>query len=225
MEQMLIILLSAILVNNFVLVKFLGICSFLGVSKTLDSSLGMSYAVIFVMVLCTAVTYPIQVYLLDPMGIGYLQTIVFILVIAALVQLVEIAMKKYMQPLYKALGVYLPLITTNCAVLGVAILNINESYTFFQSIMNSLGAGLGYMLAMVLFSKRALSGSRAFASTMPSHPPAASTMLDQPGAPVTISRFRRARISGSSRRFLSASRPPSCAQVGIAASRPVPPAV
>jgi len=152
MEQMLIILLSAILVNNFVLVQFLGICSFLGVSKTMDSSLGMSYAVIFVMVLCTAVTYPIQVYLLEPLGIGYLQTIVFILVIAALVQLVEIAMKKYMQPLYKALGVYLPLITTNCAVLGVAILNIDESYTFTQSLVNSLGAGLGYMLAMVLFS-------------------------------------------------------------------------
>lgn len=152
MEQMLIILLSAILVNNFVLVQFLGICSFLGVSKTMSSSLGMSYAVIFVMVLCTAVTYPIQVYLLEPMGIGYLQTIVFILVIAALVQLVEITMKKYMTPLYKALGVYLPLITTNCAVLGVAILNIDESYTFIQSLVNSLGAGLGYMLAMVLFS-------------------------------------------------------------------------
>ena len=152
MEQMLIILFSAILVNNFVLVKFLGICPFLGVSKKLDSSVGMSFAVIFVMVLATAVTYPIQMGLLVPAGIGYLQTIVFILVIASLVQLVEIVMKKNMPALHKALGVYLPLITTNCAVLGVTILNIDEKYTFIQSLINSLGAGLGFMLALVIFS-------------------------------------------------------------------------
>lgn len=152
MEQMLIILFSAILVNNFVLVKFLGICPFLGVSKKLDSAVGMSLAVIFVMVLATAVTYPIQMGLLAPLGIGYLQTIVFILVIAALVQLVEIVMKKNMPALHRALGVYLPLITTNCAVLGVTILNIDESYTFIQSLINSFGAGVGFMLALVLFS-------------------------------------------------------------------------
>jgi len=152
MEQMLIILFSAILVNNFVLVKFLGICPFLGVSKKLDSAVGMSFAVIFVMVLATAVTYPIQMGLLEPLGIGYLQTIVFILVIASLVQLVEIVMKKNMPALHKALGVYLPLITTNCAVLGVTILNIDEKYTFIQSLVNSFGAGVGFMLALVLFS-------------------------------------------------------------------------
>lgn len=152
MQEMLIIILSAILVNNFVLVKFLGICPFLGVSKKLDSAVGMSLAVIFVMVLATAVTYPIYMGLLEPLKIGYLQTIVFILVIAFLVQLVEIALKKYVPSLHKSLGVYLPLITTNCAVLGVAILNIDESYTFIQSLVNSFGAGVGFLLAMVLFS-------------------------------------------------------------------------
>ncbi len=151
MKEMLIILLSAILVDNFVLKKFLGICPFLGVSKKLDSALGMSIAVTFVMVLATAVTYPIHMGLLVPNGFGYLQTIVFILVIAALVQLVEIVLKKYIPALYKALGIYLPLITTNCAVLGVTILNIDNEYTFAQSLVNSLGAGLGFMLAMVLF--------------------------------------------------------------------------
>jgi electron transport complex protein RnfA len=152
MQEMLIIILSAILVNNFVLVKFLGICPFLGVSKKLDSAVGMSLAVIFVMVLATAVTYPIYMGLLEPLKIGYLQTIVFILVIAFLVQLVEIALKKYVPALHKSLGVYLPLITTNCAVLGVAILNIDESYTFIQSLVNSFGAGVGFLLALVLFS-------------------------------------------------------------------------
>ena len=151
MKEMIIILMSAILVNNFVLVKFLGICPFLGVSKKLDSAVGMSAAVIFVMVLATAVTYPIMG-LLIKLNIDYLQTIVFILVIAALVQLVEIAMKRYVPALHKSLGVYLPLITTNCAVLGVCILNIDESYTYAQSLINSFGAGLGFMLAMVLFS-------------------------------------------------------------------------
>lgn len=151
---------TMILVDNYVLVKFLGICPFLGVSKKLDSAFGMSCAVTFVMTLATAVTWPIQHFLLTPMGpdgnlkwdLGYLQTIVFILVIAVLVQLVEIAMKKYMPPLHKALGVYLPLITTNCAVLGVTVLNVNNGYTFWESIVCALGAGLGFMLAMVIFS-------------------------------------------------------------------------
>ncbi|NLP30770.1 MAG: RnfABCDGE type electron transport complex subunit A [Clostridiales bacterium] len=152
MKEMVIILFSAILVNNFVLVRFLGICPFLGVSRKLDSAVGMSFAVIFVMVLATIVTFPIYMGLLIPLGIEYLQTIVFILVIAALVQLVETTLKKNMPALYKSLGVYLPLITTNCAVLGVTILNIDESYTFIQSIVNALGAGIGFLLAMVLFA-------------------------------------------------------------------------
>ncbi len=152
MKEMAIILLSAILVENFVLKRFLGICPFLGVSKKLDSAFGMSVAVTFVMVLSTAVTYPIYAGILEPSGYGYLQTIVFILVIAALVQLVEIVLKRHIPALYKSLGIYLPLITTNCAVLGVTLLNFENGYTFAQSIVNSLGAGLGFMLAMVLFS-------------------------------------------------------------------------
>ena len=146
------ILLAAILTNNFVLSKYLGICPFLGVSKKLDTAVGMSAAVIFVMVLATAVTWPIQTFLLDPNGLGYLQTIVFILIIAALVQFVEIFLKKYMVSLYSALGIYLPLITTNCAVLGVTVLNIDEGYNFVESIVNSIGAGLGFMLAMAIFA-------------------------------------------------------------------------
>ena len=145
------ILLAAILTNNFILSKFLGICPFLGVSKKLDTAVGMSAAVIFVMLIATAVTWPIQTYLLTPNDLDYLQTIVFILVIAALVQFVEIFLKKYMVGLYNSLGVYLPLITTNCAVLGVTVLNITEGYNFVQSMFNSLGGGLGFMLAMVLF--------------------------------------------------------------------------
>lgn len=143
---------SMILVNNYVLVQFLGICPFLGVSKKLDSAVGMGVAVTFVMVLATAVTWPIQIYILDRFGIGYLQTVVFILIIAALVQLVEMTLKKYMPPLYSSLGVYLPLITTNCAVLGVAIMNIDEGYNYVESIVCSLGAGIGFLLAMVLFA-------------------------------------------------------------------------
>lgn len=146
------ILLAAILTNNYILSKFLGICSFLGVSKKLDTAVGMSAAVIFVMLIATAVTWPIQTFLLTPNDLDYLQTIVFILVIAALVQFVEIVMKKYMVGLYNALGIYLPLITTNCAVLGVAVLNIDEGYNFVQSMFNSFGAGLGFMLAMVMFA-------------------------------------------------------------------------
>lgn len=150
--HLLSIVVGAMLVNNYVLSKFLGICPFLGVSKKLDSACGMSLAVIFVMALATAVTWPIQTYVLDPNDLGYLQTVVFILVIAALVQLVEIALKKYVPALHKSLGIYLPLITTNCAVLGVTILNIDEGYNFIDSMTNSIGSGLGFMLAMVLFA-------------------------------------------------------------------------
>ena len=152
MTKLIIILLSAVFINNYVLSRFLGICPFLGVSKKLDSATGMSLAVIFVMLMATAATYPIQVYLLTPNGLGYLQTIVFILVIAALVQLVEIVLKRYIPSLHKSLGVYLPLITTNCAVLGVTILNIDDGYTFLEAMVNSLGSGLGFFLAMVMFS-------------------------------------------------------------------------
>lgn len=149
---MLIILFSAILVDNFVLSKFLGICSFLGVSKNLNTAMGMSGAVILVMLISTALTWPIQYYLLEPLHISYLQTLVFILVIAALVQMAEMIIKKQMPSLYKALGIYLPLITTNCAVLGVAILNITKSYNFLESMVNSLGGGLGFTLALFMFS-------------------------------------------------------------------------
>ena len=152
MKEMIVILLSAILTQNFVLSKSLGICPFLGVSKKLDSAVGMSLAVTFVMVLATAATWPIQTYLLDQYDLGYMQTIVFILVIAALVQLVEMILKKFIPPLYESLGIYLPLITTNCAVLGVAVLNIDEKYGFGQSMVNALGAGIGFLLAMVLFA-------------------------------------------------------------------------
>ena len=151
-KGLIVILMTSVLVNNYVLSKFLGICPFLGVSKKLDQAVGMSAAVIFVMLMATAATWPIQAYLLDPNGFGYLQTVVFILVIAALVQLVEIVLKKYIPALHKSLGVYLPLITTNCAVLGVCIANIDEAYDFVEAMVNALGTGLGFMLAMVLFS-------------------------------------------------------------------------
>ena len=151
-RALIIILMSAVLVNNYVLRQILGVCPFLGVSKDLRNATGMSVAVIFVMLLATAVTWPIQAFLLNPNGLGYLQTIVFILVIAALVQLVEIALKKYIPALYTALGVYLPLITTNCAVLGVTIANINKGYSFVEAMVNSFGSGLGFLLAMVIFS-------------------------------------------------------------------------
>ena len=150
-KGLLSILLTAILTQNFVLSQFLGICPFLGVSKKLNTAVGMSAAVIFVMALSTAVTYPIN-QLLVRCDLAYLQTIVFILVIAALVQFVEIVLKKYMPALYSALGIYLPLITTNCAVLGVVLLNIDKGYGFAESIFNSVGAGLGFMLAMVMFA-------------------------------------------------------------------------
>ena len=145
------ILVGIILVNNYVLAQFLGICPFLGVSKKLDSAVGMGVAVIFVMVLATAATWPIM-QLLNQWEIGYLQTIVFILIIAALVQFVEMVLKKFIPALHKSLGVYLPLITTNCAVLGVCISNIDAGYNYIESLVNSAGAGIGFLLAMVIFS-------------------------------------------------------------------------
>ncbi|MBR2614774.1 MAG: electron transport complex protein RnfA [Clostridia bacterium] len=151
-KSLVVILLSAVFVNNYVLSRFLGICPFLGVSKKLNQSTGMGIAVIIVMLLATAVTWPIQHFVLDKLGLGYMQTIVFILVIAALVQMLELILKKVSPSLHQGLGVYLPLITTNCAVLGVAINNILDGYNFLESMVNSLGVGLGFLLAMVLFS-------------------------------------------------------------------------
>ena len=152
MKEFLMILLSSVLINNYVLSRFLGICPFLGVSKKLNQAVGMGIAVTFVMILATLVTWPIQIYILNPLGLGYMQTIVFILVIAALVQFVEIVLKRYIPGLHKSLGVYLPLITTNCAVLGVTINNITDEFNFLESIVSSLGCGLGFLLAMVLFA-------------------------------------------------------------------------
>ena len=152
MKELILILMGGVLINNYVLQRFLGICPFLGVSKKVGQASGMGVAVIFVMLVATAATYPIQTYLLDPYGLGYLQTVVFILVIAALVQFVEIILKRFVPALYSSLGVYLPLITTNCAVLGVTINNITEGYNFVESMVSSLGVGLGFLLAMVLFA-------------------------------------------------------------------------
>lgn len=151
MKVLFSILLTGILTNNFVLSQFLGICPFLGVSKKTDTAIGMSVAVIFVMAVSTSVCYPINTFILGE-KYAYLQTIVFILVIAALVQFVEILLKKYIPSLYNALGIYLPLITTNCAVLGVVLLNIGNGYNFAQSMFSSVGAGIGFMLAMIMFS-------------------------------------------------------------------------
>ena len=146
------IIIGAILVNNVVLAQFLGICPFLGVSSKVETSLGMGAAVTFVMSLTAVVAWCIQTYVLVPLGIEYMQTIVFILVIASLVQMLELFLKKFSPSLHKGLGVYLPLITTNCAVLGVAINNITDGYSFLESMVSSLGVGLGFLLAMVLFS-------------------------------------------------------------------------
>lgn len=151
-KSLVAILLTAVLVNNYVLRQFLGICPFLGVSKKLNQAVGMGVAVTFVMLLATAVTWPIQNFVLNNLNLGYLQTIVFILVIASLVQFVEIFLKKFIPALHKSLGVYLPLITTNCAVLGVTINNIKDGFNFLESMVSALGCGLGFMLAMVLFS-------------------------------------------------------------------------
>lgn len=152
-KNLIVILMSSVLVNNYVLSRFLGICPFLGVSKRLGQATGMGFSVIFVMVVATAVTWPIQHFVLNAFGLEYMQTIVFILIIAALVQFIEMALKKFVPSLHRSLGVYLPLITTNCAVLGVTIENINDChYNFVESLVNSLGCGLGFLLAMVLFS-------------------------------------------------------------------------
>ena len=151
-RDLVIIIMSAVLINNYVLVQFLGICPFLGVSKKLDQAVGMGFSVTAVMLLATLATWPIQHFVLDRFGLGYLQTIVFILIIASLVQILEIFLKRFSPSLHQGLGVYLPLITTNCAVLGVAINNITDGYTFVESMVNSLGCGLGFLLAMVLFS-------------------------------------------------------------------------
>lgn len=147
-----IIFVSAMFVNNFVLSRFLGICSFLGVSKKTDAAVGMGLAVTFVMTLASIMSYSVYKFILVPLNITYLKTIAFVLVIAALVQFVEMVIQKTSPGLYKALGIYLPLITTNCAVLGMAVLNIQEDYGFLASVVNGLGAALGYMLAIVLLS-------------------------------------------------------------------------
>ncbi len=152
MREMIVIIMSAILVENFVLSQFLGICPFLGVSKNLSTAIGMSGAVIFVMTIASFFTKLVYDVLLVTYNLEYLQTITFILVIAALVQFVEVILKKFMPPLYKALGIYLPLITTNCAVLGVALINVQREYSILRSVIYSFGAGVGFMLALVLFA-------------------------------------------------------------------------
>ena len=151
-KGLVVILLSSVLVNNYVLSRFLGICPFLGVSKKINQAVGMGVSVTVVMILASLVTWPIQHLILDRFGLGYLQTIVFILVIASLVQILEIILKRFSPALHQGLGVYLPLITTNCAVLGVSINNITDQFTFIEAIVSSLGCGLGFLLAMVLFS-------------------------------------------------------------------------
>ena len=152
MKGLILILMGGVLINNYVLQQFLGICPFLGVSKKVNQASGMGIAVTFVMLCATAATYPIFKFVLVPLKLEYLQTIVFILVIATLVQFVEIMLKRFIPSLFKALGVYLPLITTNCAVLGVAIKNITDGYNFLESMVSSLGVGLGFLLAMVMFA-------------------------------------------------------------------------
>jgi Na+-translocating ferredoxin:NAD+ oxidoreductase subunit A len=147
-----VIVISAILVNNIVLMQFLGICPFLGVSKKVSTAVGMMGAVAFVMVLATLVTYLIQIYILNPLHLDFLQTISFILIIAFLVQLVEIILKKASPPLYQALGIYLPLITTNCAILGVAILTVQKDFNLLEGVVFALSNAIGFGLALILFS-------------------------------------------------------------------------
>jgi len=146
------IFISAFLINNFLLVKFLGICSFLGVSKKTETAKGMGLAVVFVMFLASFLCYGVFNWILVPLNIEYLSTLAFVLVIAALVQFVEMVIKKTQPALYKALGIYLPLITTNCALLGMAVINIGEKYNLIESMVNALGAAFGYMLAIVLLA-------------------------------------------------------------------------
>ena len=151
LKELILILMGGVLINNYVLQQFLGICPFLGVSKKVNQAVGMGVAVTFVMLVATAATWPIYYYILSP-NYTYLQSIVFILVIASLVQFVEIILKKFIPSLHKSLGIYLPLITTNCAVLGVTLNNITAEYNFLQSMVSTLGVGLGFLLAMVLFA-------------------------------------------------------------------------
>lgn len=152
LKSLILILMGGVLINNYVLNQFLGICPFLGVSKKVNQASGMGMAVIFVMLFATAATWPIYNFVLVPLKIEYFQTIVFILVIATLVQFVEIILKRFIPSLHASLGIYLPLITTNCAVLGVTINNITAGYTFLESMISSLGVGLGFLLAMLLFA-------------------------------------------------------------------------
>ena len=173
-RALVVIMMSAVLVNNYVLRQFLGVCPFLGVSKDLKSSVGMGIAVMFVMLMAASVTWPIQVYLLDANGLNFMQTVVFILVIATLVQLVEVVLKRYLPTLFASLGVYLPLMTTNCAVLAVTISNINSGYTYIEALVSAIGAGLGFFVAMVIFT-----GVRAQTAT--ADPPEAFK-----GVPITL---------------------------------------
>ena len=152
LTEILSLAVASILVNNYILVQFLGCCSFFGVSKKTDTAIGMGMAVVFVMALASAVSWAVWYFILEPLNLQYMQTIAFILVIATLVQFVEMFMKKSMPALYSALGIFLPLITTNCAVLGAAISNIDNSYSFIGSMVYGVGSGLGYTLAIVLFS-------------------------------------------------------------------------
>lgn len=152
MSKLILIIISAVFINNYCLSQFMGICPFLGVSKKIDSALGMGCAVTFVMVFATIITYPIYLFILVPFELGYLSTVIFILIIALFVQLVEMVLKKYIPALYSSLGVYLPLITTNCAVLGVTLTNIETYSHFYEAVVNALGAGLGFLLALMLFS-------------------------------------------------------------------------
>jgi len=152
MQAIITILIAGLFTDNFVLSKFLGVCPFLGVSKRLDTAVGMGAAVAFVMLVATAITYPLHAWLLLPMGLGYLQTILFIIVIASTVQLIEIFLKRYIPPLYQSLGVFLPLMTTNCAIMGVTILHFTAGLSYFEAMVNAFAGGVGFLLAMVLFA-------------------------------------------------------------------------
>jgi electron transport complex protein RnfA len=152
MKELVLLLLSAVFVNNFVFARFLGLCPYMGVSKKISDTIGMGLAVIFVLLIASVFSWFVQYYVLVPLKLEYLQTIVFILVIATLVQFVEMVIMKYSPALYKALGIYLPLITTNCIILAVAILNIRESYTLLQTIVFTIGAGVGFTLALILMA-------------------------------------------------------------------------
>ena len=151
-QSLLAILLSAILTENFILVKFYGICPFMGVSKKTDTAIGMGMAVTFVMAIASAACWAVDALVLQPLGLGYMQTVAFILVIASIVQFVEMFLKKFVPALYQALGIFLPLITTNCAVLGVALVNVQKGYDFLQSVLFGAAGGLGFMLAIVIFA-------------------------------------------------------------------------